>query len=288
MKTNSTVITELYGRNTQSSNQISEAFRYQTCPYLQDHQCKKMKGGRDKESIGSCSINYLDDNLIICPHRMLENQQIFIDCLNLLHFEPGDTLYAIPETQLSPNQSCGIVDYMLTAIHGNKMRDVVGIEIQTLSTTGSIWKLRQTMLWQNDLIPLSEVSPGKGVAINWKTTAKNILVQMQQKSRIFEHYNKHLVLVIQEPFWNYLQKEFNCNVFHSPSTQDTVYLHTYNFTRNSQKDKNLHLSFQSQYSTTAHGMAKCLEQNEEQEDLYDLETVLVSKACDKYRLSLFS
>jgi len=42
--------------------------------------------------------------------------------------------------------------------------------------------------------------------MNWKMTAKTILMQVHHKVQTFEEINKHLVLVIQDHFMDYIKK----------------------------------------------------------------------------------
>jgi hypothetical protein len=89
-------------------------------------------------AIGTCSVGYSDysQGIIICPHRLLERQQVFVDCLHLLtRHEPGNELHIVPEVSIPG----GSVDYVLVSARERKVADFVGIELQTLDTTGSVW-----------------------------------------------------------------------------------------------------------------------------------------------------
>lgn len=79
-------------------------------------------------------------DIIICPHRLLERGQIFLDCIHLLTLhEPGNELHVIPNIAIPG----GNVDYFLVSARNKEVRDFVGIELQTLDTTGTIWPDRQ-------------------------------------------------------------------------------------------------------------------------------------------------
>ena len=73
------------------------------------------------------------------------------------------------------------------------------MELQTLDTTGTVWPERQRLLGEL-AVPREDnaEASSKSFGMNWKMTAKTILVQMHHKSQTFEHLNKKLVLVVQD------------------------------------------------------------------------------------------
>ena len=76
-------------------------------------------------------MKYQTQDIIICPFRLLEHNQIFMDCLHLLTLhEPGNELYLIPEVQIPG----GNVDYFLVSAKNKKVKDFIGIELQTMDT----------------------------------------------------------------------------------------------------------------------------------------------------------
>ena len=62
-----------------------EIIEQQQCPFTQK-RCFKVRKSESDISIGTCTVKYGEnlDNIIICPHRLLERKQIFTDCLHLL------------------------------------------------------------------------------------------------------------------------------------------------------------------------------------------------------------
>jgi hypothetical protein len=97
-------------------------------------------------SIGTCTVQYGADekDVIICPHRLLERKQIFADCLHLLtSHQPGNELHLVPEVAIPG----GSVDYFLVSTDAKrKVKDFVGIELQTMDTTGTVWPERELAL----------------------------------------------------------------------------------------------------------------------------------------------
>ena len=77
-------ISEFFGLNcNDDSLDFESAMSAQTCPYTQ-RVCVKMRKSNPNVKIGTCSVNYQNQNVIICPFRLLPYNQIFIDCLHLL------------------------------------------------------------------------------------------------------------------------------------------------------------------------------------------------------------
>jgi hypothetical protein len=113
-----------------------------------------------------------------------------------------------------------------TAVRSGKVIDFVGIELQTLDTTGTVWPERQRFL-QNHGITVRDVdvSSGKGFGMNWKMTAKTILMQLHHKIHTFEHLSKHLVLVAQDCLIEYMQREFSFEHIQSRSDRPNIDRH---------------------------------------------------------------
>lgn len=199
----------------------------QTCEYTKK-TCYKVRKSEPNISIGTCSVlsGAASNPVVICPKRLLERKQIFNDCLHLLtNHEPGNELHIISEVSIPG----GSVDYFLVSTRRNLIVDFVGIELQTLDTTGTVWPERQRLLRELGVVRvgLGEES-NKSFGMNWKMTAKTILVQMHHKIQTFEHLNKKLVLVVQDHLFNYMNREFNFSQMNSnASLGDSMHLHSY-------------------------------------------------------------
>ncbi len=97
----------------------------------------------------------------------------------------------------------------------------------------------------------------KAYGMNWKMTAKTILVQMHHKIQTFEHVHKKLVLVVQDTLLAYMNREFNFAHLKNPAViGDSMHLHAYGMEK--QLDKSFKLVMQSRLSTDAEGIATCL------------------------------
>ena len=186
-------IIELFGHSTthQIQPNWNPIVKTQNCPF-RSQQCIKVRKSTPEISIGTCTVahgkNYTP--IIICPFRLLERRQVFTDAIHLLTLhEPGNELHIVPEISIPG----GNVDYFLVSVRRNKVQDFVGIELQTLDTTGTVWIERQKFLQAQGLkINPSDIKNDKPYGMNWKMTAKTTLVQLHHKVETFESLNKHL------------------------------------------------------------------------------------------------
>lgn len=216
----------------------------------------KVRKSSPEISIGTCSVFYGKQNypIIICPYRLLERRQIFVDCLHLLSLhEPGNELHVVSEITIPG----GSVDYFLVSVRNGKAKDFVGIELQTLDTTGTVWPERQRFLQEQGFeVETADVDSTKKFGMNWKMTAKTILMQLHHKIQTFENINKHLVLVIQDGFLSYMRKEFQFEHLNNARTGDPMHIHSYNL---GQIDgETFRLNLDSRFSTDTAGVARFL------------------------------
>lgn len=220
------VIVELFGYYTKNRKlNWKKIVSEQVCRYT-GKKSNKVRKSQPGVAIGTVVVKYGREgrNLIIDPTRFLENGQVFADCLHLLtSHEPGSELHLIPEVRIPG----GNVDYFLASVKGGRVRDFVGIELQSLDTTGSLWAERQRLLVDLGVIARARVKAGN-FGINWKMTAKTTLVQLHHKVATFEHLGKKLVLVIQDDLLNYMSREFNFDHWSEPALLgEPMHLHAY-------------------------------------------------------------
>jgi hypothetical protein len=250
-------VAELFGHSSDKHDEDWDAIvRNQQCMFI-GKKCYKVRKSEPGTAIGTCTVLYGEpaQPIIICPTRLLERRQIFTDCLHLLTtHEPGNELHIVPEVSVPG----GSVDFFLVSVKAGRAKDFVGIELQTLDTTGTVWPERQRLLSElgihhNDKGDDSDKSYG----MNWKMTAKTILVQMHHKIQTFEHVNRKLVLVVQDLFLSYMMREFDFSVLKEPALLgDSMHLHSY--TMSKQRDSSFKLTMQSRLSTDANGIGKSL------------------------------
>ena len=259
---------------------FERAMELQICPFTQ-RVCTKMRKSDPNVKIGTCSVKYQSQNIIICPFRLLEHNQIFIDCLHLLTMhEPGNELYLIPEVQIPG----GHVDYFLVSAKDKKVKDFIGIELQTMDTTGTVWPERQKFLNEQGIEVNLEELHSRPYGMNWKMTLKTILIQMHHKSETFEHLNKHLVLIIQQPLYDHMKSDFNFGGIEGVRLGDPIHIHSYKF---EPEDSKLCLSLHTRVSTDSAGIANCLGLNAESKvELQDLIRMLEPKLTEANRLRI--
>jgi hypothetical protein len=250
-------VVELFGHSVAKQGvDWTSIVREQQCPFL-SKRCYKVRKSDPSISIGTCTVLYgrTPEAVMICPTRLIDRRQVFLDCLHLLTIhEPGNELHIVPEVSVPG----GSVDYFVVSARDGKVKDFVGVELQTLDTTGTVWPERQRLLKElgvprHDLGEESASSFG----MNWKMTAKTILVQMHHKVVTFEHLHKKLVLVVQDRLLAYMSREFNFAHLKNPAALgDSMHFHAYRM--EPQADKSFMLALQSRLSTDADGIGKCL------------------------------
>jgi hypothetical protein len=173
---------------------------------------------------------------------------------------------------------------VLASVKNEKVKDFVGIELQTLDTTGSVWGYRQSFLESKGLTH-ANYDETATFGMNWKMTAKTILIQMHHKISTFENLNKHLVLVMQDCLMNYMKKEFSFeHISTVPKIGDSFHFHSYQLLKEKSKYR---LSLTERASTDAVGIAQCLGLKAEAK--VDLEVILKSlesKISEKTLLKL--
>lgn len=271
-------IAELYCHTITNDIDWKSLCETQQCTYL-NKRCVKSRKSTPEHTIGTCSVIYGrgEDNIIICPHRLLERKQIFMDCIHLLHsHEPGNELHLLSEISIPG----GNVDYFLVSTRNRKVKDFVGIELQTLDTTGTVWPYRQRFLASKNIeTDISDRESNKPYGMNWKMTAKTILVQMHHKLETFEHLHKHLVLVVQDKLLDYMKKEFSFgHISDQAKNGDSLHFHSY---KNELKDNSYQLSFFERKSTDVEGVSLCLGlETEAKIELIEIITKLESKIND--------
>lgn len=252
----STKVVELYGLPTLADPPHGWAgvVAGQHCPYL-DRKCLKNRKSQPDQTIGTCTVGFGKPAapVVICPHRLLERRQIFEDCRHLLtSHEPGNELHLVSELALPG----GSIDYCLASVKGGKPVDFVGVELQTLDTTGTVWPQRQRFLRQHGLkVKTADADSDKVFGMNWKMTAKTVLVQLHHKIATFEHVNRRLVLVLQDCLLEYMKREFRFDHLGGPSLGDPMHFHPYALVEVAGEYR---LQLGQRFSTDRNGIARCL------------------------------
>lgn len=238
------------------------------CAYL-DERCAKTRKSAPELTIGTCSVRYgvrAPKHIVICPWRFLERHQIFTDCLHLLtQHEPGNELHRVPELAIPG----GSVDYCLASVHKGKVVDFVAIELQAVDTTGTVWPERQCFL--SSVGVSAEGTNGGSFGMNWKMSAKTILIQLHHKIRTFENVNRHFVLVLQDQFLHAMEQSFSFGHIGAAKLGDSMHFHAYAFNRT---EEGYRLELSSRRSTDSTGIGVCL--GLQASPAVELETILAT------------
>jgi hypothetical protein len=198
-------VVEFFGHHRNANVNWAEVVANQQCPYL-ERKCLKNRKSEPDIAIGTCTVDYGTPSLpiVICPHRFRERQKVFLDCIPLMTLhQPGNDLLVTWEVNIPG----GSVDYFVVSRRAGRIVDFVGLEFQTLDTTGTVWPERQLFLQERGIAV--QDGSDKPFGMNWKMTAKTILVQVHHKIATFEHLGKHLVLAVQDHLVAYMRREFN-------------------------------------------------------------------------------
>lgn len=265
-----TRIIDLFGQDTALKTGVNwrNVVRSQHCPFV-DRPCYKTRKSQPEIAIGTCTVEYQQQPIIICPLRLLDRRQIFTDCLHLLTgHEPGSELHIVPELSIPG----GSIDYVLASVRRGKPRDFVGIELQTLDTTGTVWPERQRFLASKGVkgIAKADLDESRSYGMNWKMTAKTILVQLHHKVQTFEAVNRHLTLVIQDRLLVYMAREFSFGHLSEARLSDPMHFHPYEMV----KSTGHRLELRKRLSTDTAGIATCL--GLQSEAKVDLEVILAA------------
>lgn len=273
-----TKIVDLFGHNTRAEQQPNwkSVVESRFCPFVAK-ACYKTRKSNSDIAIGTCTVEHSGKAVIICPLRLLERRQIFTDCLHLLTgHEPGNELHLVPEIGIPG----GNIDYFFSSVRDGKVRDFVGIELQTLDSTGTVWPERQRFLAKHGIeVDKKDTENKKTFGMNWKMTAKTILVQLHHKIQTFEQLNKHLVLVTQDHLLSYMGEAFSFDHLVDARTADPMHFHAYELVVS---EKGAKLNLIKRLSTDTNGIAECLGlQGEAKVELDVITSLIEAKLSDQ-------
>jgi len=207
---------ELYGyRTVPPTTGALAAKAHEQCPFL-GRKCRKCRKSDPSQSIGTCVVGAGGRPQVSCPSRFLDEGGIFTDVAHLLGGGDG-AIWAVPEVNLP---EFGSIDFMVVRGHEHEVKDFVGLEIQALDTTGSTFQGREDFY-------AGQMAERYKYGINWKMTAKLVLVQTAHKAPVFGAWGKKLVWILQDTLLEYLQGAFDFSGFHDEDPADTVLWYAY-------------------------------------------------------------
>jgi hypothetical protein len=279
-------ILELFGvpEKKLDTDTLKKILVRQNCPFT-NSRCFKVRKSQPDVSIGTCTVNYGKENkqVIICPRRLLQKNQVFCDCIHLLTLhDPGNEFHIVPEITVPG----GSIDFFFVSVKNGKVKDFVAVEFQTMDTIGTVWPLRQRILNQYAIqTEPVDINSGKSFAMNWKMTAKTTLVQLHHKIKTIEKLGKHMVFITQDHLLKYMQQKFCLDHLSLPGkVGDSLHFHAYSLLA---KGKNYTLNLESRLSTDAAGVATCLGlQTESNIEMAEILQKLEQKISDKTLMTL--
>lgn len=101
---------------------------------------------------------------------------------------------------------------------------------------------------------IEEPIANKSYGMNWKMTAKTILVQLHHKVMTFEHLSKSLVLVVQDRLLDYMRSQFDFAHVEGIRNGDPMHIHAYGLERGDE----FVLKLRDRVSTDTDGIGKAL------------------------------
>lgn len=251
-------VAELFGVPTSTTADWARIVAEQNCPFTAK-RCFKVRKSDPSTAIGTCVVRAgkSRDPMVICPNRLLADRRVLTDALGLLAPHQSDTDYhLIPEVRIPG----GKVDYFIVAVKEDRPFDFVGVEFQALDTTGTVWPQRQQFLAQVGAADDHGSEDARRFHVNWKMTAKTILVQLHHKTRAFEEVGRKLVLVLQQELMDYMAREFSFAHVSDASDAHPLHFHPYRLVPNGGR---LELELGTAKSTDAEGIAKALRLGDE-------------------------
>jgi hypothetical protein len=221
-----------------------------------DYSCRFINRKCDKESrlitypMGVCSVNSNDNKPIICPHRFLQDNLVFINASNQAF---GDTNNVLLFSEIHI-KNVGSFDFVLVKHKplSSDIEDFCVVEFQSDSTTGT-GKLVQALkdFMDNDKDPEAQ-KKHYAFGMNTYNTIKLSYIQMLVKAQVLESWNKKIFWVMQNFVFDNMVSRFHLSELEFNENRTTQY-HIYDL----EKSNNLyHLSLINKYSTTVSNLLK--------------------------------
>ncbi len=191
------------------------------CPFCEEN-CNKIRKAKPNPLIGNCTAGLIRKGehaaWIVCPKRFEQDDIIFKDAAAAFGLT-GTTVYLAKELKLG---GAGNLDFALVTLKDDKVDDFIGIEVQSMGTSGSgsIWTAR------NDYLA-GALKEQYSYGMNTKDASKKILVQMLHKGRQLSRLKKKYLLVIQDHLLGQLRSQFDLSHFRPADAGDFVYIHSY-------------------------------------------------------------
>jgi hypothetical protein len=245
MATSTRALVEVFGHAPNDTTPIARKFwSLSACPFI-GKACSKF----DHTSTicyGTCSVTNANQNVVICPNRMYEDNYktirnvskdafgdipfyLFDDYLKLAlkeKVEDIDVVVALGQksgkevklTQMS-------MDWVLAHIKGGVLCGYVGIEVQSIDITGNYRDA-----WYAAKSSAKEIPPSAH-GLNWANVHKRLIPQIIRKSLVYSKSNlvtKGLYFIVPEPVYQRFEDIIGRDIpIVSASGKDVITVHTY-------------------------------------------------------------
>ena len=155
--------------------------------------------------------------------------------------------------------------YALPPISGEAPVEILGIRVPTQGfwIVGNRWTSRARHQMpvkcpsckHKVRVKRAHAASDKPFGMNWKMTAKTILVQLNHKIATFDHLSKRLVLVLQDCLLDYMRREFAFDHVKGVRDGDPMQFHAYELRKEA---ASYALKLKERISTDTAGIAMCL------------------------------
>lgn len=191
---------EIFGFSTGEpvTARADKHIKNQYCKYLKS-ECTKFRKSEPNIKIGSCSLGFKNEPVIICPERF--KVPTMFETIERKYF-PEKNVSWVSEVSLGNR---GVVDFVATVLNGNQsLDDFLCVEIQANGTTGTPWGAVNHWRTHHTL----EGAPKIKYGFNWANEfTKTLTQQLFKKGTLLNEWNKKLVVVIQDLSMDYIMKQ---------------------------------------------------------------------------------
>jgi len=239
-------IVEIFGYAPDDlTQQARSLWNLQACPFT-NSQCIKFDHTRTI-CYGTCSVGNKDIEVVVCPHRLYENNYATIRRVSEDAFgEPvpfymysdyiknrsraGKCVVALGhnsgrEVRLGRSTS---MDWVLALIENGTLQEYVGLEVQSMDISGNY---RDNWYAYKNLPQISDITiPSSAHGINWANVHKRLIPQLIRKGLIYsksKFVKKGLYFILPDIVYSKFEDQVGSLPVQSTASNDTMTVFTY-------------------------------------------------------------
>jgi hypothetical protein len=205
---------EILGRHVmQRDHIIRELVGDALCPFM-GMECSKANR--------TCSVQYNSQLVAICPNRFLDSSKVMQDCADEYYRSRNDIL--VFSEVYSGDRSLGSFDYVMARHQplSSEISDFLIIEVQSVDTTNT-GKLNQAL--RDYELGADLAGSTYGFGLNWANVWKRCFIQIMNKGRVLEQWDRKSFWVVQEPTYQYFVDAYGLtDAMRSDSHGTTVFM----------------------------------------------------------------